>query len=89
MESKFNVFWNFQKKKTGEVMIAEEELQRMLDAAYDAGYNQSIADHNIPLYNPKPFPSEPTSSGQSSNIPGWGSRQNSSGNPKITWKTKC
>ena len=82
--SKFNVFWNFQKKKTGEIVIAEEELQRMLDAAYDAGYNQSIADHNASLYvPPKPLPSEPTSSGQSSNIPGWSMGHSSSSGRSI------
>lgn len=65
MESKFNVFWNFQKKKTGEVMITEEELQRMLDAAYDAGYNQSIAATTFPFttrnrsHRNRPVPDSP------------------------------
>ncbi|MFR3808839.1 MAG: hypothetical protein ACLTX3_07795 [Lachnospiraceae bacterium] len=30
--AKFKAFWNYQKKKTGEIVIAEEELQEMLDA---------------------------------------------------------
>ena len=37
--AKFTALWNYQRKKTGEIVIAEEELQKMLDAAWDAGYN--------------------------------------------------
>ena len=40
--AKFKAFWNYQKKKTGEIVIAEEELQQMLDAAWGAGYNQLL-----------------------------------------------
>ena len=31
---KFNVFWNYKKNKKGKIIISENELQKMLDAAY-------------------------------------------------------
>lgn len=43
MMEKFTAFWDYQKKKSGEIVIAEEELQQMLNAAWDAGYNQGRA----------------------------------------------
>lgn len=46
--AKFKAFWNYQKKKTGEIVIAEEELQEMLDAAWGAGYNQGRAETASP-----------------------------------------
>lgn len=46
--AKFKAFWNYQKKKTGEIVIAEEELQEMLDAAWNAGYNQGRAETASP-----------------------------------------
>ena len=31
--SKFQILWNYTRKKNGEIVIAEEELQKMLDMA--------------------------------------------------------
>lgn len=63
--AKFKAFWNYQKKKTGEIVIAEEELQEMLDAAWGAGYNQGRAEtaspHIIPQNIPQNIPPVPTS----------------------------
>ena len=53
--AKFTALWNYQRKKTGEIVIAEEELQKMLDAAWDAGYNEGRAG-TIPRLNPQPLP---------------------------------
>lgn len=68
--AKFKAFWNYQKKKTGEIVIAEEELQEMLDAAWDAGYNEGRAGA-VPLrITPQNIPPVPTStSSDLSNIP--------------------
>ena len=71
---KFKAFWNYQKKKTGEIVIAEEELQEMLDAAGGAGYNQGRAEtaspRIIPQNIPQNIPPVPTStSSDLSNIP--------------------
>ena len=61
-------------KKTGEIVIAEEELQKMLDAAWDAGYNEGRAG-TIPRLTPQPLPHTPTctnpKSGSACNIPGF------------------
>lgn len=47
--AKFTALWNYQRKKTGEIVIAEEELQKMLDAAWDAGYNEGKSrNHSAP-----------------------------------------
>lgn len=54
---KFKAFWNYQKKKTGEIVIAEEEeLQEMLDAAWGAGYNQGRAETASPRITPQTIP---------------------------------
>ena len=42
--AKFKAFWNYQKKKTGEIVIAEEELQKMLDMAEKTAYNEGFMD---------------------------------------------
>ena len=73
--AKFKAFWNYQKKKTGEIVIAEEELQEMLDAAWSAGYNQGRAEtaspRIIPQNIPQNIPPVPTSaSSDLSNIRG-------------------
>lgn len=73
--AKFKAFWNYQKKKTGEIVIAEEELQEMLDAAWGAGYNQGRAEtaspRIIPQNIPQNIPPVPTSIGsEPSDIPG-------------------
>ena len=57
--AKFTALWNYQRKKTGEIVIAEEELQKMLDAAWDAGYNEGRAG-TIPRLTPQPLPHTPT-----------------------------
>lgn len=72
--AKFKAFWNYQKKKTGEIVIAEEELQEMLDAAWGAGYNQGRAETASPRIIsqniPQNIPPVPTStSSDLSNIP--------------------
>lgn len=54
--AKFKAFWNYQKKKTGEIVIAEEELQEMLDAAWGAGYNQGRAESASPRIIPQNIP---------------------------------
>lgn len=54
--AKFKAFWNYQKKKTGEIVIAEEELQEMLDAAWGAGYNQGRAETASPRITPQNIP---------------------------------
>lgn len=59
--AKFKAFWNYQKKKTGEIVIAEEELQEMLDAAWGAGYNQGRAETASPRITPQNIPPVPTS----------------------------
>ena len=73
--AKFTALWNYQRKKTGEIVIAEEELQKMLDAAWDAGYNEGRAG-TIPRLNPQPLPHTPTCTNSKSdppacNIPGF------------------
>ena len=72
--AKFKAFWNYQKKKTGEIVIAEEELQEMLDAAWDAGYNQGSAG-TVPLritpQNSPPVPTSTSSDPYPSNIRGF------------------
>ena len=54
-------------------MIAEEELQKMLDAAWDAGFNEGRAG-TIPRLTPQPLPHTPTctspKSDPASNVPG-------------------
>lgn len=68
--AKFKAFWNYQKKKTGEIVIAEEELQEMLDAAWGAGYNQGRAETASPRITPQNISPVPTStSSDLSNIP--------------------
>lgn len=54
--AKFKAFWNYQKKKTEEIVIAEEELQEMLDAAWGAGYNQGRAETASPRIIPQNIP---------------------------------
>ena len=71
----FQAFWNYQKKNTGDLVIAEEELQEMLDAAWSAGYNQGRAEtaspRIIPQNIPQNIPPVPTSaSSDLSNIRG-------------------
>lgn len=72
--AKFTALWNYQRKKTGEIVIAEEELQKMLDAAWDAGYNEGRAG-TIPRLIPQPLPHTPTCTNSKSdpacNIPGF------------------
>ena len=71
--AKFKAFWNYQKKKTGEIVIAEEELQEMLDAAWGAGYNQGRAEtaspRIIPQNIPQNIPPIPTSTIRSVQYP--------------------
>ena len=40
--SKFQILWNYTRKKNGEIIIAEEELQKML---LTGGYQVTCADH--------------------------------------------
>lgn len=40
----YQTFWNYQQKKSGEIVIAKEEIQKMLDQAYQAGYNQAFVE---------------------------------------------
>ena len=54
--AKFKAFWNYQKKKTEEIVITEEELQEMLDAAWGAGYNQGRAETASPRIIPQNIP---------------------------------
>lgn len=42
--SKFQILWNYTRKKNGEIVIAEEELQKMLDMAEKTAYNEGIMD---------------------------------------------
>lgn len=39
---KFKTFWNYQIKKNGDILIGQEELQHMLDQAYESGYNKGV-----------------------------------------------
>lgn len=40
----YQTFWNYQQKKSGEIVISKEEIQKMLDQAYQAGYNQAFVE---------------------------------------------
>lgn len=40
----YQTFWNYQQKKSGEIIIAKEEIQKMLDQAYQTGYNQAFVE---------------------------------------------
>lgn len=42
----YQTFWNYQQKKSGEIVIAKEEIQKMLDQAYQAGYNQAFVEQH-------------------------------------------
>jgi len=42
--SKFQILWNYTRKKNGEIVIAEEELQKMLDMAEKTAYNEGFMD---------------------------------------------
>ena len=42
--SKFQILWNYTRKKNGEIVIAEEELQKMLDTAEKTAYNEGFMD---------------------------------------------
>lgn len=48
---KFNVFWNYKKNKKGKIIISENELQKMLDAAYESGFNKGKSDINLKMNN--------------------------------------
>lgn len=58
----FQVFWNYTKKKNGDIVIAEAELQKMLDAAEKNGYNAGYLDglnavqKSMPGFHPGQFP---------------------------------
>lgn len=68
--AKFTALWNYQRKKTGEIVIAEEELQKMLDAAWDAGYNEGRAG-TIPRLTPQTLPHTNYKPDPACNIPGF------------------
>ena len=48
--AKFTALWNYQRKKTGEIVIAEEELQKMLDAAWDGDSWNTMPESYICRY---------------------------------------
>ena len=56
--SKFQILWNYTRKKNGEIVIAEEELQKMLDMAEKTAYNEGFMDGlksiQTPVCHPAP-----------------------------------
>lgn len=41
---RFQIFWDYTRKKNGDILIAEKELQKMLDTAESNGYNAGYMD---------------------------------------------
>ena len=40
----FKMFWNYQKRKNGEIVIDQSEMEAMIDQAYESGYNSGLVE---------------------------------------------
>ena len=38
------MFWNYQKRKNGEIVIDQSEMEAMIDQAYESGYNSGLVE---------------------------------------------
>ena len=45
----FKMFWNYQKRKNGEIVIDQSEMEAMIDQAYESGYNSEGMKAEKPL----------------------------------------
>jgi len=61
--AEYTIFWNYKEKQNGNVVIKREELQRMIDAAYESGYlkglfesKEKVSEVNVPIIMPAPIP---------------------------------
>ena len=62
--SKFQILWNYTRKKNSEIVIAEEELQKMLDMAEKSVQtpvcHPEIVQPQTPVYQPGQMPTRTT-----------------------------